>query len=322
MTIRFPRVVHTGALAAWLLACPARAWAHAGRAPEPHDLWHSWNAAPFVVLGLLLGTVLYLRGVRRLWSRAGRGRAVAGWRVGCWLGAMAAVALALLSPIDAVAEALFSVHMVQHLLLIMAAAPLMVLGEPLLPVLFALPLGARRAVGRQWHRRRTLRAAWHWLTTPVVAWTLHVGTLVLWHLPPMYDRAVLHEPVHVAEHLSFLLTALLFWWVVAGRPARHRLGTGSAVVYLFGAALASTLFGAAIALAPRPWYPVHWGTTAAWGLNPLEDQQVAGLIMWIPAGVVYLVALAAVLVPALRAERTGTPLRGELTPAGSPGTPG
>jgi cytochrome c oxidase assembly factor CtaG len=297
-----PIGIHMRRLLAGMLmlgVLPAVAQAHPGSAPQPHDLWHAWSLEPAVLLGLGAGVWCYLRGVRALWRRAGRGRGVARWRVACYLGGLACVAMALVSPIDRVAEALFSVHMIQHLLLIMAAPPLLTLGEPVLVCLWALPAGARRRVGRAWRRARALRRLWHVVTIPLVAWLLHVVAVWAWHLPGPYDRALRDPATHVAEHLSFLATALVFWWLLTDRRARRRLGVGGAILYLFTAALSETLLGAALSLSRRPWYAAHWGTTTPWGLTPLEDQQLAGLLMWVPAGLVYLVALAPLIVRAL-----------------------
>jgi putative membrane protein len=285
------------------LVLPATARAHPGRALEPHDLWTAWSARPVVLVGLLLGSWWYLLGVRRVWGRAGRGRGVAPWRVACWLAGTLVVAIALLSPLDALGGALFAAHMVQHLLLMLVAAPLLALGEPLLPLLWAAPRGARRAAGAWWHRATVLRRGWRTATRPTVAWALHVATVLAWHAPRWYDAAERSEPLHVLEHATFFVTALLFWYVLTDRQARRRLGTGGAVLYLFAAAMASTLLGAAISLAPHPWYTSHYGTTRAWGLTPLEDQQLAGLIMWVPGGLVYLVALVPILVRVLRTRR-------------------
>jgi putative membrane protein len=201
------------------------------------------------------------------------------------------VALALVSPIDRVAVALFSAHMVQHLLLLMVAPPLLTLGEPVLVCLWAFPVTVRRRSGRAWREARALRRLWQAITIPVVVWLLHAVAVWVWHLPGLYDRAIRDTGTHVAEHVSFLATALLFWWLLTDRRARRRLGVGSALLYLFTAALSDTLLGAALSFSRRPWYPAHWGTTTPWGLTPLEDQQLAGLLMWVPAGLIYLVAL-------------------------------
>ena len=278
---------------------PDVAHAHPGGALAPHDLWRTWTIAPAVLAGCVVAAVAYARGQRVRQARTrGRG-ATARWRAWSFGAALVAILVALVSPLDALGSALFSAHMVQHLLLMMVAAPLMVLGDPMTAFLWALPMAERRAVAAWWMRRRTLRSSWRVLTLPLVAWTLHVVALWAWHLPSFYDRAVAEGPLHVLEHATFFLTALLFWWVPF-RPHGRRLGAGPALLYLFAAALQSTLLGALLALARHPLYVAHLGTTRAWGLTPLEDQQLAGLWMWVPAGLVYLVALVPLAMRVLR----------------------
>jgi len=303
-----------------LLARPHVAWAHAGRAPEPHDLWSAWSAAPAVIIGLAVACWCYARGVRALWRAAGAGRGIPRWRAACFAGGMLAVALALMSPIDAVASALFAVHMTQHMLLVVVAAPLIVLGDPGTATLWALPIGARRDLGAWWLAQHTLPATWRVLRLPLVAFTLHVAALWIWHVPSLYDAAVRRESVHVAEHASFFLTALLFWYPIADPHRRRRFGVGVATLYLFAAGLQCTMLGALIAFASHPWYFAHYATTAAWGLTPLEDQQLAGLIMWIPAGMAYLVALIPTVLPLLRgdAQWVATPTVAGVSARGTP----
>ena len=305
-------------LASVALAAPARAaWAHAGRAPEPHDLWTSWTFAPAVIVGLGLATWWYARGVRRLWHAAETGRGIARWRVACFGGGILAVALALLSPVDAVGTALFAAHMTQHMLLVVVAAPLLLAGDPGLSTLWALNVPARRRVTAWWRRTRWLPGIWHAVRLPLVAWTLHVATLWLWHVPSLYGAALRDERVHVAEHAAFFLTALVFWYPVVER-ARSRSRVGVTMLYLFAAALQCTLLGAAITFARHPWYVGHYATTAAWGLTPLEDQQLAGLIMWIPASLAYLVALVPSVLPALRSPRWVEPTIAGASARGTP----
>jgi cytochrome c oxidase assembly factor CtaG len=303
-----------------LVVCPHVAWAHTGRAPEPHDLWSSWTFAPAVIVGLALACWCYARGVRALWRAAGAGRGIPRWRVACFGGGVAATALALLSPIDAMGTALFAAHMTQHMLLVVVAAPLLVLGDAGTAALWALRIDARRAVGAWWRPQRVLRAVWETLRRPLVAFTLHVGALWLWHVPTLYDAALRHESVHVAEHATFFLTALLFWYPIADPHRRRRFGVGVATLYLFAAGLQCTLLGALITFASHPWYFAHYATTAPWGLTPLEDQQLAGLIMWIPAGLVYLVALIPTVLPVLRGgnQWVATPTAAGVSARGTP----
>lgn len=306
---------------AWLAlaARPRVAWAHAGRPPEPHDLWSSWTFAPVVIAGLAVAVWCYARGVRRLWRAAGTGRGIARWRVASFAGGVLALALALVSPIDAVAAALFAVHMTQHMLLVVVAAPMLLAGDPALATLWALDVGARRHATAWWRSARALPSLWRALRIPLVAWTIHVATLWLWHLPTLYGAALRDERVHVAEHAAFFLTALVFWYPIVER-ARSRFRIGTAVLYLFAAGLQCTLLGAAITFARHPWYVGHDGTTAAWGLTPLEDQQLAGLIMWIPASLAYLVALVPCVLPALRSAppRWAEPTMAGVSARGTP----
>jgi putative membrane protein len=258
-------------------------------------------------VGLVLACALYARGVRTVWNTAGTGRGIPAWRVACFAAGTFALGLALLSPIDRVATALFAVHMIQHMLLVVVAAPLLVLGDVGTAMLWALDIDARRAVGMWWRARRVLPAIWEQLRRPLVAFTLHVAALWLWHVPAFYDAALRRESMHVAEHVSFLLTALLFWYPIADAHPRRRFGVGVATLYLFAAGMQCTLLGALITMSRHPWYFGHYATTAAWGLTPLEDQQLAGLVMWIPAGLVYLVALVASVLPVLRGDTRWIP---------------
>jgi putative membrane protein len=259
--------------------------AHAGAPLAPHDLWRAWSLEPAVLLGLAVPAVAYGLGLRRLW-RAGPGAPAVGQAVAFAAG-LAAVAAALVSPLDALAETLFAAHMAQHMLLVMVAAPLLVLGAPGLPLMVALPSGWRHRLARC-RQHPAAAAGRRLLTRPLVAWGAHVGVLWAWHLPGPYQAALASDLVHAAEHASFLGTAALFWWVVLSRDGRRRLAPGFAVLYLFAAALQGSALGALLTLAPVPLYPLQAAGSAPWGLAPLADQQLAGLIMWIPADLVYL----------------------------------
>jgi len=221
--------------------------------------------------------------------------------VACYLGGLATLAVALISPLDALGEALFSAHMGQHLALILVAAPLVALGAPLAPLLWALPPGARRQVGRGWRRLR-------WLGRPGPAWLLHTLALWLWHLPGPYQAALVVPWLHLLEHLSFFGTALAFWWSVLPHGRR---GYAVGALACFAGATQGGALGALLTFSGQPWYPVYAPRVGAWGLTPLEDQQLAGLIMWVPASLVYLGAILALLGAWLQAEEQratpGTP---------------
>lgn len=248
-----------------LTAGPAAAHAPGGAGWVPD----AWSAGP-----LAAGAALYLAG----WRRWQAGRAAlfwAGW--GC-------AAVALLSPLYGLAEGSFAAHMVEHELLIAVAAPLFVLARPLGVLLAPLPAGARQA-GR-WGR------PWAWATAPVTATALHAAALWLWHLPALFDAALGGRGVHALQHLCLFGTALLFWWaMLVGRSAGTR---GVAVLCLFVTGLHGVLLGALLTLARAPVYAY-----GAAGFDALTDQQLAGLIMWVPGAMVYVGAALALLAPVL-----------------------
>lgn len=247
----------------------------------------SWN--PAVVAGLLYAGLFYGVGVAKLWRRAGVGRGVQRWRVVAFVGALLTLVVALLSPLEAATSLLFSAHMLQHLLLIIVVAPLAVLGLPLLAGLWALPLGWRRRIGGGWRQAGALRAFWHALTHPAVTWTLYLVVFWAWHVPALYELALRYEVVHVAEHATLLGVAGLFWWTLLHPLGRWRMGRGAGILYLFGASLQGGALGALIVFSNAPWYPAYVATAETLGRSALQDQQAAGLIMWIPLGTLYVV---------------------------------
>ncbi len=224
-----------------------------------------------------------------------------------------ALVLALASPLDRFGTRSFAAHMLQHELMMAVAAPLLVAAHPLGVWSWALALPARRAIGAALHRP-AWRRLWHWLCVPATAWSLHAIALWGWHVPALFDAAV-HDPmVHTWQHTSFLASALLYWWTVL--RAQTRAAQGVAVASLFATMLHSGALGALLALSPQAWYGAYADGTLAFGLSALEDQQLGGLVMWVPAGLVYLAAglalaarwgaLAAVDTPRARMPRTSS----------------
>jgi putative membrane protein len=265
--------------------------AHAGQPPAPHDLWGAWNLDPVLAAGFVLAVWAYRRG-----QPSGRRRDADAWRARCFTGALLALGVALISPLDALSTALASAHMVQHMLLVLVAAPLLALSAPWSTLLRGSPLGVRRAVGR-WRRRLGLRrASLRALRHPATAWLLHVGTLWFWHAAVPYDAALDNQLLHVLEHASFLGTALLFWRVVIGTRSSERVPNGLGALLIFAMGMQSVLLSVLLTFARAPWYSGYATTTTPWGLAPLADQQLAGVIMWIPAGLVYLVAALTLMV--------------------------
>ena len=272
---------------ALFLASPDAALAHSGPPPTPETLWRSWTWEPTILLGLTVTAGLYAAGTWALWSRRGTGHGVSPWRVAAFGGGLAALFVALVSPLEALGSALFAGHMAQHLLLTIVAAPLLALGAPNLPLLMALPRPWRREVGRAGRR---LARVWRLLTRPEVVWGLHAGALWLWHLPVAYETALGSEPVHFLQHASFLGTALLFWWVIVHPLQRKRLHPGLAVLFLFTTALQGTWLALLLTFSEVPWYPAYSPTVAPWDVTPLQDQHLGGVIMWIPMGIVYVLS--------------------------------
>lgn len=244
----------------------------------PGFLWKAWEFDPGVVAPLLLSAVLYAMGSRRHLGVTRLQR----WCFWCgWV----SLALALVSPLHPLGEMLFSAHMVQHEILMLIAAPLLVLSRPLVTFLWALPFEWRRTLGR-WSKTDPIRGSWLLLTAPFAAWLIHGLAIWLWHLPVLFQATLSSDLAHTAQHLSFFLSALLFWWALFYAHGRRAYGTG--VLAIFTTAIHTGILGALLTFSPRPWYPAYANTTQPWGLSPLQDQQIGGLIMWVPASLVYL----------------------------------
>jgi cytochrome c oxidase assembly factor CtaG len=242
-----------------------------------HDtvtIW-SWSLDPGVVVGVWAATWFYLRAIRR--------RPVERARVVSFFSGLTAVVLALLSPLGLLADDyLLSAHMVQHLLLTIAAPVLMLYGVA--PWMY------------DWFEQRTLLwRAWRIVTTPVLAFTLFHLPFALSHAPVFYDATLRILPLHIAEHSLFLGTAFIAWWpVLAPGRERGQLPPALQLIYLFLQTIPGQIVGALITLADAPIYPTYADASRVWGLSPLVDQQIGGLIMWVGTSTVYLAALAVV----------------------------
>jgi putative membrane protein len=287
-------------LAATALLLPCAALAHSGEPLRPHDLWTAWRFDLGVVIPLAISALLYARG-----ARAARG-VTSRQHVYFWSGWLV-LALSLVSPLHPLGEVLFSAHMAQHEILMLVAAPLLVLSRPLVPFLWGLPFNWRRAVGA-WSKARPVQWTWAAITAPFAAWSIHAIALWVWHAPALFQATIDNEWIHSAQHLSFLLSALLFWWALL--YAHGRMGYGAGVFYIFTTAVHTGILGALLTFGQTVWYPEYSETSPAWGLTGLEDQQIGGLIMWVPAGVVYTVAGLAMFAAWLRESETMAARRG------------
>ncbi|HVX28945.1 MAG TPA: cytochrome c oxidase assembly protein [Nitrolancea sp.] len=275
-----------------------------------HGYWaFAWRADPVLVTLLSAAVVIYLLSYR---SASLFGRPVPpGRQVMAFFGGLFVVALALLGPFDHYNGVLFSVHMIQHLLLMLVAAPLIVLGRPVQVILHGLPRRYRRLLLRQTAARRGFRRALAVVTHPASIFALYNGSFVIWHTPRLYQAAVRDEHLHELEHAAFFVTALLFWWVLIDPlPLRKRLSITSAVLLLFATWMASDLLCATISLARDPIYPVYTEAVRPWGLSALADQKIGGGIMWAAGGIFYAAVTVGMLaVPYLkhRAANAGPP---------------
>ncbi|MDY7524613.1 cytochrome c oxidase assembly protein [Sphingomonas sp. 10B4] len=256
------------------LLVPGIALAHGDEASES-----GWSFEPLAAVLLTCSVALYALGWARM--RASARQAIAPWwRVSAYVAAVVTLIIALFSPLDAAADTSFAWHMAQHLMLMLLAAPLMALANTHLVALFALPIGPRRRIGRLVNRAPGVRSGASSRSAPIWAAVAFALGLWLWHAPAAYDLALADPALHTIEHLTFLVTSAIFWRMVSTSGDR-RLDGGSAIVLVTLVGLQGNLMAALITLAPTPIYQ-HYTT------GGLADQQVAGLLMWVPAGLLYL----------------------------------
>lgn len=268
----------------------------------------SWAFEPLPLAGLLLTALIYFSGWRKL-HRQAPGRYPL-WRLGCFLAGLVAIAVALTSPLDAFASFLLMSHMVQHLLLTMIAPPLIWLGAPQLPFLRGLP---RRFVSQvmgpflRWSvTHKIIQIVMH----PVFCWTAFALSNILWHIPACYDLALRSRGWHDLEHLSFLGTALMFWWhVVLPWPARSPWSRWATLPYLLLAGLQNTALASFLAFYDQVLYPTYANAPRLTGFDALSDQAAAGAIMWVPGAIIFLFPAAAIAIGELSPRRRNLPVR-------------
>lgn len=278
----------------------------------------SWTVRPEVVLPLLLAGGLYLRGFLRV-HRDAPGR-FPPWRAYAFLAGLATVFLAVSSPLDALGNLLLLVHMTQHLLLMLVAPPLLLLGAPWAPLLRGFsPRTLKHGLGPflAWPALRRFARA---LTHPAVCWTVFVSTTWAWHVPAAYDLALRSPGWHAVEHASFLAAGLLFWWpVIQPRPSRPRWPRWALVPYLLLASLQNTALSAILAFSDRVLYTPYAAGPRLFGLSALADQAMAGAILWVPGSILMLVPVVGVVVgllePQVRPAQRRTPPRPPASPA-------
>jgi cytochrome c oxidase assembly factor CtaG len=265
----------------WLILVAVTASPAAAHGDPTHHHVPDWTLDPSITVPLALAAVLYAIGFARLRARASHGsKAMA---PGGWLFAAGWLTLAgsLVSPLHEAGERSFTMHMIEHELLMLVAALLLVVARPGPILLWGLPRPLRQLVGGL-----ARLPVWSRLTDPVTATAIQALAIWVWHMPGLFDLALRNEGWHIVQHLSFVASALLFWWAML-----HRSSEALAAVCLFVTSMIGGALGALMALSASPWYASYaaMGMTPE-GLSPAEDQQLAGLIMWIPGGLFHLIA--------------------------------
>ncbi len=281
------------------LAVPDRAAAHgeALGAPVWPGLLFAWRFEPLVALGLGVALVTWLLLARRV---AGRHpvRPHPRWRSAAFVGGLVVIGVALTSPIETYEGQLFSVHMLQHMLLQLVAAPLLLIGAPMTLLLRAAAPPLRRRLMGLLHSRIVAVVSF-----PLLAWVLFAAVNWGWHFSDLYDQALENPWLHDLQHATFLAAALLFWLPVIGAdPARWRLPHPVRLFYLFLAMPQNSFLGVALMGAPAVLYPHYLTSARNWGPSPLVDQNVGGMLMWVGGDVVFLVAMGLVVAAWVRAE--------------------
>jgi putative membrane protein len=241
-----------------------------------------WSWEPQIVLPLAILLLLYAAGTLR------RGQFyMLRWRHAGFFVGWFSLFLALTSPIHELGEQLFSAHMLQHEIMILVSAPLISASHPGATCLWAFAPRGRAGIGAWVHRVEQTRLV-RFLSAPLIAWLLEAIALWVWHIPVLYQATLQSDWVHAAQHLSFFLSGVVFWSALYG-VGRSAMSYGAGTFYTFGAAVHCSALGALLTFSTVLWYPIYAGTTARWGFTPLEDQQLGGVIMWVPSAIVFII---------------------------------
>ena len=250
--------------------------------PLLQALLSTWEWRPDVTAVLLAMGTLYTVGWVRLRRRSSYQK-IAQWRkLAFYLSGLVTLAIALVSPIDRLGGQLFFVHMIQHKLEIMVAAPLLCLADPFPIVLWGLPVVARQRVAGLFARRSPLRQWLRTVTGPGMVWFVFIAFYMGWHDPGLYDLALRHSWVHNLQHVTFFLSALLFWWhIIGAAPQLHgRVSVWVRLAMLIAVIPAQMIAGITIATSPDVIYTYYASIPRFWGFSVLDDQAIGGMIMW------------------------------------------
>lgn len=276
------------------------------------SVFNDWELPVWLTLLTVLTALVYLRGWLAL--RRTRPQQFNGTRLLFFMGGLASLWLAIGSPMDGFADALLSAHMVEHLILMSVVPPLVLLGWPTVPLLRGLPVFLRKGVAGPLLRLRPLRRFLHWLVKPPVAWLAMNIAFLSWHVPAAYDFALENERWHDFEHICFLFTSLLFWWVIVRPwPAARRQHNWGILLYLITADFVNTALSAFLAFCNRPVYSYYVTNPNPFHIDPLPDQMLGAVIMWVVGSMAFLFPAAVItyslLQPGPHAARRMPPAR-------------
>ena len=301
---RFVAIASVGIGTAGAILSTGTVLAHGsgGPAPAPASVFGWWSLDPLPWIGTVAAAAAYLVAARRLNRRHPR-VPVPVWRQVAWLSGLATVLVSLVSAIDLYAGDLLSIHMVQHLLLALVAPPLLALGAPITLLLrVASPETRKRLILPILHSRAVRVVA-----SPLGAWSLFTAAMFVTHFSPLYEAALEHEGLHVAEHLVFLVTGMLFWWpIVAADPVPGRLRYPARVAYVVFQMPVNAAVGLAIYFAPSVLYAHYATLERAWGPSARVDQQVGGAIMWGAGDLILLLTVPILVAAWMRADARRT----------------
>jgi len=276
-------------------------WAGPATGAVPDVSLLTWHFDSLVVAPVVVTATVYLRGWRiasgRMPDRFDNRHLAA------TIAGLASILLALASPLDALSARLLLAHMTQHLLLMTIAPPLLWMGAPVAPLLLGLPRPVRRALSRALAMSPVRRLS-HVLANPVVSWVAFVVAFWVWHIPVLYDLALRSDIWHHIEHACFFVTAGLFWRpVFLPWPARSAWPRWAMIPYLALADVQNSALAAILTFSDRVIYPAYGALPPMWGLSPLEDQAIAGVIMWVPGSLAFLLPVVWLVATNLTAPR-------------------
>lgn len=273
--------------------------------PLARALLSSWDMRPDVLVVLVTMGTLYFVGWRRLRRQSAHHKLATGLRLASYFTGLGIIAISLMSPVDLLGSQLFFMHMIQHMLFMMLAAPLLWLAEPFPIVLWGMPVGMRHRVGSLFTRDSRFRRVLARVTSPGVSWLIFITIYLGWHDPNAYNAALYHDWVHNLQHITFFGASMLYWWPIVGAaPHIHsHFPPWGKLPYLIGTIPPNMGVGVSIAFASDVRYSYYESVPRFWGFTVMQDQQLSGAIMWIVGSMMFIMAALVVLATFFRKEK-------------------